>query len=204
MTRLRQIELLLVPAQTYVGAAIVPLTTELADEHIHRAWWNDHALKEDFDEPPIDLGWNWNELGIEYHGRSLAAEKFAVFSGGTIQGAMMISTDHVSSVIEPGKLALFVELLFTAARNRPNLRKDGKEFLKGVGLQLLIWAARLSREKGHAGRLMLDGSPDYVRWYQNRGLQILPLNPIVYQGVAYTPMELPELPANKLLALWGE
>lgn len=102
------------------------------------------------------------------------------------------------------KTALFLELLFTAPRNRPDLRKDGKEFLKGVGLQLLIWAAHFSRTTGHGGRLRLDGSPGYLAWYQNRGLQILPLNPIVYQGVEYTPMELSEASANKLLALWGE
>jgi len=204
MTRLRQIELLLVTAQTYVEAAIVPLTAELAEEHIHRAWWNDDILKDHFDEPPIDLDWNWNEMGIECQGRSLAAEKFAVFSGGTIQGAMLISTDPIGSVMEPGKTALFLELLFTAPRNRPKLRKDGKEFLKGVGLQMLIWATRLSREQGHGGRLLLDGSPDYVQWYQNRGLQILSINPIVYEGVSYTPMELPESSAKNLLALWGE
>lgn len=204
MTRLRQIELLLVPSQIYVEAEIIALTPELADEHMHRAWWSDGSLKEQFDEPPIDLNWNWNEMGIDYAGRSLASKQVAVFSGGTIQGAMMISTEPVVSVLESDRTALFVELLFTAPRNRPNLRKDGKEFLKGVGLQLLIWGTWLSRQMGHGGRLLLDGSPDYVRWYENRGLQKLSLNPIVYQGVAYTPMELPESAAIKLLSLWGE
>ena len=51
----------------------------------------------------------------------------------------MLSVEPVASVLEPGAASLFVELLFTALpRNRPTLRfPDGREFLKGVGTELL-------------------------------------------------------------------
>lgn len=114
----------------------------------------------------------------------------------------MISTDPLPSVLHSGETALFVELLFTAPRNRPTLRRDRKPFFVGVGTELLAWAVLLSRESGCHGRLRLDGSPDYLGWYEKRGLQRLGLNPIVYQGIEYTPMELPPDAAERLLSTW--
>jgi hypothetical protein len=115
---------------------------------------------------------------------------------------MMISTDPVPSILAPGKSALFVELLFTAPRNRPALRRDAKPYFLGVGTELLTWGAWLSREKGCDGRLLLDGSPEYVAWYEKRGLQTLGAKPIVYEGVAYTPMELSANASQQLLTDW--
>jgi len=111
----------------------------------------------------------------------------------------MISTEPVPSVLEFGQQGLFVELLFTAPQNRPMLRKDGKDFFKAVGTKLLMWGAEYSREGGYGGRLMLDGGPDYLGWYGKRGLQILGLEPIVYEGVSYSPMELSVDAAEELL-----
>ena len=121
-----------------------------------------------------------------------------------VQGAMMISTEAVPSILEPGKECLFVELLFTAPRNRPDLRLDANPFVIGVGSQLLTWGAWLSRENHLEGRLRLDGSPDFIVWYGKRGLQTLDIDPIVYEGVEYTPMELPAVAAQELLAAWGD
>jgi len=40
----------------------------------------------------------------------------------------------------------------------------------------------------------------YVGWYERRGLQALGAEPILYEGVQYTPMELSIPAAEKLLA----
>ena len=184
-------------------AQIAELTPELAERRIHRDWWTDADLLDHFDPPPIDRHWNWNEMNIEYSGRILANEKVAILTAGqVVQGAMMISAEPVPSVLTPGAGSLFVELLFTAPRNRPSLRRDGNAFFLGVGTELLTWGAWLSRERGCGGRLLLDGSPEYLGWYQKRGLQKLDVKPIVFEGVAYTPMELPVRAARRLLKDW--
>jgi hypothetical protein len=72
----------------------------------------------------------------------------------------------------------------------------------GVGTQLLIWGAMLSREKGCEGRLRLEASPNFVDWYVKRGLQKLDLSPMVYEETEYTPMELPVTRAQELLSAW--
>jgi hypothetical protein len=69
---------------------------------------------------------------------------------------------------------------------------------------MLLWAAWFSREQGYKGRLLLDASPDFVKWYERKRLQKLDLKPIVFEGVAYTPMELTETAAQELLSAWEE
>ena len=188
------------PTGQYVEAQIAELTADLAEQRIHRDWWADDGLLQHFDPPPIDRHWNWNEIGIEHDGRTLATEKVAIVTGDqAVQGAMMISADPVSSMLAPGAEALFVELLFTAPRNRPVLRRDRKAFFLGVGTQLLTWGAWMSREKGYEGRLLLDGSPDYVGWYEKRSLQKLEAKPIVFESVTFAPMELTRPAAQRLL-----
>jgi hypothetical protein len=206
MIQSKDIRLYLAPEQAFVRGRIVSLTQDMAEKRIHREWWNDPSLREVLSPVPIDRHWHWNEMEIEIGNRLVASEKVAVVAGdrGQVQGAMMISTEPVPSLLDPGAGGLFIELLFTAPWNRPHLRKDGQEYLKGVGLQLLIWAAWLSSRNGHEGRLLLDGSPDFVTWYERRGLQRLPVNPNVFEGIAYRPMELPPASAQKLLALWKE
>jgi len=92
--------------------------------------WTDESLKDHFDPLPIDRYWNWNEIQIDYDGRVLPCQKVAVVAGpsGEVQGAMMISTEPVPSILVPNERGLFVELLFTAPRNRKDLRKDGGTF----------------------------------------------------------------------------
>jgi hypothetical protein len=191
------------PTNQYVEAQIVALTAELAEQQIHRDWWTDGEFLDRFDPPPIDRHWNWNEMGIEHDGRTLTTEKVAIVTGDhTVQGAMLISAEPVPSVLAPGAGALFIELLFTAPRNRPALRRDGNAFFLGVGTELLTWGASLSREMGYEGRLLLDASPEYIGWYEKRGLQKLEAKPIVFEGVAYTPMELSARTARRLLKDW--
>jgi hypothetical protein len=159
------------PADQYVEAQIMRLTPEMAETGIHRSWWLDESLLEEFDSAPIDRYWNWNEMEIEYNGRLLDSVKAAILTGDrAVQGAMMISTEPVSSLLTPTVGALFVELLFTAPRNRPKLRRDGRNHFLGVGTELLTWGVWLSREKGCEGRLLLDASPEYIGWYEKRGL----------------------------------
>jgi hypothetical protein len=196
-------KLFLAPDRVYVEARIVSLTEKMADDSILRGWWNEECLEIPHDQPlPIDRYWNWNAMDVEFDGQQLDSERVAVIAGddGAVQGAMLISSEPVPSALDPGKQCLFVELLFTAPRNRPNLRKDGSPFLLGVGTELLTWAGRFSREKGHEGRLRLDGSQDYLPWYERRGLQRLNLDPILFEGNLYTPMELRSSKAQEILA----
>src|SRR4051794_29514323 len=119
MFRSRPITLVLPPSQPVV-AKIVPLTPELADAHLMGAWWRDDSLKESFSNEPIDRYWDWNEFTIEDRGRPLPSERIAVVTGEAadlaVQGAMMISTELIESVLEPGERCLLLELLFTAPR----------------------------------------------------------------------------------------
>lgn len=203
MIQPRPVTLFFAPTKQYVAARIESLSQKMIEEEIHRDWWNDPALVDKFVPPPIDLHWNWTEFDIEQDGRKLASEKVAVVTGdGLVQGAMLISTDPVPSSLSVSSGALFIELLFTAPRNRPALRTDNKAFYAGVGSQLLTWGAWLSREKGLGGRLKLDGSPEFVIWYEKRGLKKLATKPIVFEDTEYTPMELTSDAAARLIEAW--
>jgi hypothetical protein len=142
------------PSGSYVEAWIVSLNAEVAESKIRRGWWADDSLKAQFAVKPIDRDWDWNTIEIEWEGRLLASEKVAIVAGddGAVQVAMMISTRPVASVLEPGKGALFVELLFTAPRNRKELRKDETPCLIGVGIELLTWGAWFSQPRARARR----------------------------------------------------
>ncbi|MFI5380838.1 MAG: hypothetical protein ACHRHE_16185 [Tepidisphaerales bacterium] len=200
----RTTQLLFAPTGQYVEAWIVRLTLHMVREHLHRVWWMDVCLKHDFPEQPIDRHWDWSKMNIEFHGRVLISQKVAIITGdGAVQGAMLVSTEAVDSALMHGEQALFVELLFTAPRNRPALRQDERPYWLGVGTELLTWAAWLSRETGCGGRLQLEGSPDYITWYKKRGLQSLDLEPTVFEGVEYTPMELAPERARDLLRDWS-
>jgi hypothetical protein len=203
MTRPKLTRLYFAPTGQYVEAKIVDLTADVSDQQIHKDWWTDPSLAIKLDPVPIDRHWNWNEMGIDYEGTPLATEKVAIVTGDhAVQGAMMISVDSVPSMLASGMRALFVELLFTAPRNRPALRRDGKPYFLGVGTELITWGAWLSRNGGYDGRLLLDASPEYVSWYEKRGLQKIAAKPILFEGVAYTPMELPADAAEQLLDDW--
>ena len=193
-------ELTFSPTGDRVEAGIVLLTENMANQKIAVEWWNDAALNAVAVERQIDRHWDWNCMAIEMDGREIESEKYAIVTGDeAIQGAMMISTEPVSSVLEPGARCLLVELLFTAPWNRPDVRVDGQAFFVGVGTQLLRWAVMLSGSLGCEGRIRLDGSPDYVTWYENRGLQRLDVEPIVFEGTEYTAMELSADAAARLL-----
>ena len=179
------------------------MTVAVARKRINQDWWSDPALKESFNPLPIDLDWDWSTVSLELDGRRIRTKKMTAITGdGAVQGATMVSSDPVPSLLDAGQQCLFVELLFVAPRNRPALRIDGRPYLQGVGSELLAWGAWFSRHLGHHGRLRLDGSPDFVDWYEKRGLQRLPIEPTVYEGVTYVPMELPPGAADRLLVTW--
>jgi len=203
MTLPKVAALFFAPTGQYVEARLAELTAELIERRIQVDWWADRDLRDSLDPLPIDRYWDWSEMKIEYGGRLLAAQKIGITTGdGAVQGAMMMSSEPVPSVLAAAASALFVELLFTAPRNRPALRRDGKPFFVGVGTELLTCAAAISRDGGCDGRLVLDGSPEFVSWYEKRGLQKLKSKPMVFEGVAYTPMELPPAAAKRLLKGW--
>ncbi|HSU67016.1 MAG TPA: hypothetical protein VLJ39_09105, partial [Tepidisphaeraceae bacterium] len=120
-----------------------------------------------------------------------------------VQGAMMVSKEPIASLLEHGGSCLMLELLFVAPRNRAKLNRDDEPFLQGAGTELLRWAAWFSRELGYEGRLRLDASPGSIGWYTRKRLRKVPAEPIVFEGVPYTPMELAPDAAQELLADWG-
>jgi hypothetical protein len=122
-----------------------------------------------------------------------------VTDDGVAQGAMLISAQPVASEVSRDSRALILERLFTAPRNRPNLRRDGKPFFVGVGVELLKLAARLSVDQGSHGRLLLEASPDAVEWYERRGLKRLRRKPTLFEGTEYLWMLLESGAAQRLL-----
>jgi hypothetical protein len=207
MIQPRKTALFFHPEQAYVAGELVTLTDPVVEARIHAEWWAHEDLKAQFDPPPpIDRRWHWNDIDIEYEGRILASERIALVAGegDPVQGAMLISREPVASVLDSGQQGLFLERLFTAPWNRPNLREDGQPYLLGVGTELITWGAWFSRQSGYGGRLLLDSSPDQVRWYLKRRLQTLPLKPMLFEGVEYTPMELSPQAAAQLLDEWED
>ncbi len=181
-----------VPAKKYVNAVMRILSVEMISERISGRWWNDADLKGDFQPVPIDQDWKWDEEEIKYGGLNIASEKVGVITDdGYVQGAMVISSEPVKSILIDGEGVLFVEMLFTAPRNRSILRKDGQKYFAGVGPELLRWAGMFSKELGCHGRLKLDASPDYLKWYMGLGFEKLNVDPMIWEGVEYTPVELP-------------
>src|SRR5439155_1943976 len=149
------IDLYFVPAQVPVPAEIVDLTREMIERRMGAAWWDDPSLDQPVAKREIDRHWDWNTLQIERpHRGVIGSSKLAVITeDGAVQGATMCSTEAVQCTIEPTEPALFVELLFTAPRNRPWVRTDQREQFRGVGLELLIAMAQESRGMDFAGRL---------------------------------------------------
>lgn len=200
-----EITLLYHPNQP-VEARIVTLTAQLVDEKIG-PWWREVCLKQPLLVRPIDRHWDWNRVEVEMDGELLLHEKFAVVTGEDddlqVQGGLVISTAPVASELEPGLSCLWLEWLFTAPRNREELRKDQTPYLIGVGTQLLYWAAWFSRENGCDGRLKLESSPNFVKWYERKHLQKVNSKPTVFEDVTYTPMELTTVAAQKLLSIWA-
>jgi hypothetical protein len=193
---------LFVPAGQFVQIRICQMTEPMAVQKITLDWWHDPALINPMHPDPIDRDWDWSTAAIEFDDQIVPSVKVAAVTGDdAVQGAMMISAGPVASVLAIGEGCLFVELLFAAPRNRASLRRDGKPYLQGIGSELLPWGAWFSRKLGHAGRLRLDGSPDFLPWYEKR-FATPSLDPIVYQRVSYTPMELPPSAAERLLTHW--
>ncbi len=96
------------PMNLYVEAQIVSLTDELIETQMNARWWSDDSLCDYFSEPPIDLHWDWRDIGIEYGGRNLASQKVAIVTGdGAVQGAMLISTEPIASMMQSSHQAAF-------------------------------------------------------------------------------------------------
>jgi hypothetical protein len=187
----KRVELLFVPTDTNAEAHVIALTELRIRRGMGDVWWNDPRLSASAAAKEIDRRWDWTAREIERGGRVLASRKLGVVTGdGAIQGAMLVSTEPVPCERENNRDSLFVELLFTAPRNRPWIRVDHAEQYRGVGVELLRTAAELSLESGLQGRLKLESSPDFVDWYRKRGLLEVSANRILYEDVKYTPMEL--------------
>jgi hypothetical protein len=198
----KRITLLHSPSGQYVQALVVELTASMIRQKMGARWWTGSAIDTAQAEREIDRHWDWTQQEIERDGTIIASRKLAILTGdGAVQGTMMISTAPVQCQLDTGAAALFVELLFAAPWNRPWVRIDRTEQFRGVGVQLMRTAAMLSIEAGLQGRLKLDASPASIEWYRKRGLLEVKTHRIVYEGVEYTPMELP---ANRVSLLLPE
>jgi hypothetical protein len=205
--------LLYVPAQTDVDASIIDLTDSLIEQRMGSEWWDDPALDAGLASREIDRYWDWKELELERAEstdnprigriRKLSARRYAIVTeDGAVQGAMLVSSEAVKCELRPEQLALFVELLFAAPRNRQWIRVDRAEQFRGIGLGLLRTAAQLSLEARCGGCLKLESSPDFVGWYKKRGFLEVSGGPVTHEGVEYTPMELSADRVSMLLPEW--
>jgi hypothetical protein len=196
----KPVDLLHGPSAKVADAHIVKLTNRLIRERMGEAWWREDSIDSELAESEIDRHWDWIKMTIERDGVNLRSIRLGIVtSDSAVQGAIMLSAEPVPCEGEPSRSALFVELLFSAPRNRKWLRRDQTELFRGVGIQLLRTAAELSLEAGLGGRLKLEASPASLEWYRNRGLIVVSPERIVYEGVKYTPMELEAKRASLLL-----
>jgi len=184
------VPLLYAPENAIRHARVVTLTRHMIEVKIMKNWWLDAALKPQFDPIPIDRHWNWADAVIDFEGTILQGQTVGLQTDdGEIQGAMLLSSQPAHSFIALGSGSLFVELLCTAPRNRSHLRIDESDLYIGAGVTLLKWAGSESRRLGCEGRLRLDASPEHLGWYEKRGFQKLPIDPVSFENVQYTPME---------------
>ena len=100
------------PTWQKVQAHIMALSPDVIQKRVNEEWWDDEALKSEFDPSPIDRSWDWNDMAIEHEGRILESKVVGlVTDDGCVQGAMLVSVDSVPSVLETGEETIFVELL---------------------------------------------------------------------------------------------
>lgn len=179
------------PDAVLVEAQITLLSNDRYDSGMGEHWWEDPALDETAAKTAIDLNWSWFDP-VDLNGQDLRSIRVAIVTGDDqVQGAMVVSTDLVASILHPDERCLYVDQLCTAPRNRPLLRRDRGSWYKGVGTKLLQCAARLSLELGGDGKLHLLASPEGEPSYQKLGFENLKLAPHEYDCIKYTPMELP-------------
>ena len=191
------------PARRNVTAVIRPLARRVLSRRVMQDWWSDEDIVVDPVRPPIDRHWDWANAVIDRDGVVLRSRRVGVVTDdGAVEGAMVLSVQPFESTIEPGRGALFVELLCAAPWNRPNLRRDGKRYFVGVGSELVAYAAHASRAAGHAGRLGLEASPESIPFYAKFGFQPTGADSVPFEGNVYTPMELPTSAVGKVLLDW--
>jgi hypothetical protein len=146
----RPVTLLLYPDRPIEGR-IVALTEDLIQRSIRTAWWTDPNLKAGH-SPQIDRFWNWSNRQVDVDGVMVPCERVALVTGDVhdcfVEGGMIVTSEAVPSILASTSKCLHVEYLFTAPRNRPAIRGDGKPFVIGVGSQLLRWAAFSAVRRG--------------------------------------------------------
>ncbi len=175
-------------------AELVVLHRELASSHIDAAWWDnlDETLANPGTEP--DSEWRWREIisrlqnkpGYRFIGIRTEDDYF--------QGAMILRLGF-KSLLEPGKLAVFVERIASAPQNRGKLVKSPR--YQGCGTGLLAFAAAQSYFFGQDGRVALVPVAN-LDWYQRRGFEKTDTE--ISDGQIY---ELPKLRALELLRAKG-
>lgn len=191
------------PDDRYLVATIRRLARRTTRNRVDRDWWADADVLVDPARPPIDLHWDWANTDIDRDGVVLRSDRIGIVtSNRAVQAVMVISTEPDPGSVADESSALFIELLCTAPRNRPPLRRDGRRWFVGAGTELLTYAAHVSVVGGCGGRLRLEGSPESLPFYRKVGFEKTDAPPVAFEGNVYTPMALPAAAAAKLLHDW--
>jgi GNAT superfamily N-acetyltransferase len=153
-----------------VKAELVELTSKLAKLKIGSKWWTNLDVSRTQRQMEGDHHWDW-AAEIGKYRNSLFVESVAVQTDdGELQGAMIYRLD-AQSLLSSGVGAVLIDRLATAPRNRGWLVET--PLYRGVGKNLVSWAAYHSNTLGFSGRVVLATLPSLrtIGFYESLGFQ---------------------------------
>ena len=124
---------------------------------------------------PQDLHWKWDEKA-DWSRPRLALQRYALISGGALQGLMLLNLAKFARVTSQfGKDLVYVEFVATAPWNRSDFVTE-PEF-RSVGLNFIHAAIEVSRAESFHGRLGLLSLPQACKFYRRIGMTELGPDP---------------------------
>ncbi len=151
-----------------VTARLLALNTKLAKTKINGAWWVGIGVSKTRHGEEGDHHWDW-AAEVGKHHNKLYFESVAIQSAdNAVQGAAIYRLDGRSAIAE-GAGAVLLHWLATAPRNRSWL--VARPEFRGVGTNLIRWAAYHSLHLGFGGRIVLASlpSPRTTAFYESLG-----------------------------------
>jgi GNAT superfamily N-acetyltransferase len=153
-----------------VEARLVDLTAKLAKTKIGGAWWVGLSVSKTRSREEGDHHWDW-AAEVGKHQNKLYVESVAIqTTDDAVQGAAVYLLNG-RSVLVDGAGAILPHWLATAPRNRPWLVPRPE--YRGVGTNLIRWAAYHSYHLGFGGRIVLATLPSErtVAFYESLGFR---------------------------------
>jgi hypothetical protein len=153
-----------------VEAQLVELTAKLAKLKINGAWWTGLGISKTQRSEEADHHWNW-AAEVGKHHNQLYFESVAIqTTDRAIQGAVIYRVDG-RSVLQDGAGAILSHWLATAPRNRPWMVPLPEH--RGIGTNLVCWAANHSYRLGFGGRIVLATLPSQrtTNFYKSLGFR---------------------------------